>query len=115
MTQLKGASVKPEPTCYKLETGILGINFELPGKSQLFAPYSFLSHVQMKNEKEISLHYTYGVVRVVGHHLQYIYELAKKHNLGMVRPSEINDPCRSEIEIREIVFEDASTTANDSI
>jgi hypothetical protein len=53
MTQLKGASVKPEPTCYKLETGLLGINFELTGKSQLFAHYSFLSHVNLHDQKEI--------------------------------------------------------------
>jgi hypothetical protein len=110
MTQLKGAFVKPEPTCYKFETGILGINFELSGKSQLFAPYSFLSHVTMKNEIELSLHYTYGVVRVTGHHLEPIYELAKQHYLGMVRASELNDPCRNEIQVNEIVFEDAKIT-----
>jgi hypothetical protein len=109
MTQLKGAPVKPEPTCYKLETGILGITFELPGKSQLFAPYSFLSHVKMQGEEEISFHYTYGVARARGRHLREIYALAIQHHLGVVRLSEPGDPCRDQIEVMEIVFEEDKT------
>jgi len=115
MAQLKGATVKPEPTCYKLETGVLGINFELPGKIELFAHYSFLSHVRMEGVDEISFHYTYGVVRARGHHLRDIYALAKQHYLGVVRLSEPGDPCRNEIEIREIVFEDAETATVGSV
>lgn len=107
MTRLKGTSVKSEPTCYKLETGILGIDFELTGKAQLFAPYSFLSHVKMEDHNEISLHYTYGLVRITGHQLQPIYDLVKKSCLGLVRASELHDPCRGDIEVREIIFEDA--------
>jgi hypothetical protein len=102
--------VKPEPTCYKLETGILGITFELPRQSQFFAPYSFLSHVQMQGEEEISFHYPYGVVHAKGRHLGEIYALAKQHHLGVVRLSEPGDPCRDQIEIREIVFEEAKIT-----
>jgi len=103
--KLKGSNPKPEPTCYQSGGSRLGINFELPGKTQLFAHYSFLSHVEMRGNEEIIVHYTFGVVRLTGHHLQAIYSLIKEHNLDFARASEPNDPCRNEIEVRAINFE----------
>jgi hypothetical protein len=103
----KDGKPKPEPTCYKWETPSLGFTFELGGKKRLFALHSFLSHIEMKGEEEISFYYTYGVVRVIGRHLEKIYQLAKEHHIGVIRPSELNDPCRNEIEVTQIVFEDA--------
>jgi hypothetical protein len=116
MSQLKSkdGTPKPEPTCFKWETPNLGFTFELGGKKRLLALHSFLSHIEMKGEEEISFHFTYGVVRVIGRHLETIYGLVKQHHIGVIRPSELNDPCRSEVEVTQIVFEDAKdTTSND--
>jgi hypothetical protein len=107
MPRLKGYAPKPEPTCYKLGGSRLGINFELSDKTQLFPHYSFLSHIEMRGHEQIAIHYTFGVVRVLGHHLEAIFSLLKEHNLDFARRSDAHDPCRVEIEIREIVFEDA--------
>ena len=114
MPQLKtrDGTPRPEPTCYKLGGSQLGANFELPDKTQLFAHYSFLSHVEMVGEDEIAIHYTFGVVRLIGHHLETIFSLLKQHNLDFARPSELTDPCRAEIEIRKIVFENAEAASN---
>jgi len=109
MPQLKtkDGTPKPEPTCYKLGVSLLGINFELPNKTQLFAHYSFLSHVEMRGNEEIIVHYTFGTVHLIGHHLETIFSLLKQHNLDFVRLSEINDPCRAEIEVTQVVFDNA--------
>jgi hypothetical protein len=117
MPQLKtkDGAINPEPTCYKLGTSLLGINFEMAGKTQLFAHYSFLSHVEIRGDEEIAIHYTFGVVRVIGHHLEAIYSLLRQHNLEFARPSEAHDLCRHEIEVTQIVFEDAKTNAIESI
>ena len=101
--------MNPEPTCYKLGTSLLGINFELADKTQLFAHYSFLSHLEMPGNEEIAIHYTFGVVRILFHLLDPIYSLLKQHNLEFARASEARDPCRGEIEITRIVFEDAKS------
>ena len=108
MPQLKtkDGTPKPEPTCYKLGVSLLGINFELPNKTQLFAHYSFLSHIEIHGDQEIVIHYTFGVVRLIGHHLEAIFCLMKQHNLDFARPSEAHDPCRDEIEVSRIIFED---------
>ena len=111
----KDGKPKPEPTCYKLGASLLGINFELPGKTQLFAHYSFLSHIEMRREDEVAIHYTFGVVRVIGHHLKAIYLLLKQHQLDFARLSEANDPCRDEIEVTQIVFEDAKDTIGNGL
>ncbi len=105
--KLKGSVPKPEPTCYQLGSSLLGIHFELSDKTQLFAHYSFLSHVEMRGNEEIAVHYTFGVVRVSGHHLEAIYSLLKEHHLDFARCSDADDPCCGEIEVRRIVFEDA--------
>jgi hypothetical protein len=117
MTQLKGkdGKPKPEPTCYIWETPNLGFTFELGGKKRLLALHSFLSHIEMKGEEEISFHYTYGVVRVIGRHLEKIYQLAKEQHIGVIRPSELNDPCRNEVEVKQIVFEDAKDFSGDGL
>jgi hypothetical protein len=109
MPQLKtkDGTPKPEPTCYKLGGSQLGANFELPDKTRLFAHYSFLSHIEIHGDKEIAIHYTFGVVRVTGRRLEAIYSLLKEHNLDVARRSEVNDPCRDEIEVTKIMFEAA--------
>jgi hypothetical protein len=117
MPQLKtkDGATNSEPTCYKLGTSLLGINFEVSGKTQLFAHYSFLSHIEIRGDEEIAIHYTFGVVRVIGHHLGAIYSLLKQHNLEFARPSEANDPRRFEIEVTQIAFEEVKAVAIDSI
>jgi len=117
MPQLKtkDGTPKPEPTCYKFGGSQLGTNFELPDKTQLFAHYSFLSHIEMRGENEIAVYYTFGVVRVFGHSLEAIYSLLKQHNLDFARLSESHDPCRDEIEVTQIVFADVEAVASDSI
>jgi hypothetical protein len=112
MPQLKtrDGTPRPEPTCYKLGGSQLGANFELSDKNQLFAHYSFLSHIEMHNDDEIAIHYTFGVVRLTGHRLDGIYSLLRQHNLDFVCVSEANDPCRDEIEVTRIVFEDPRIT-----
>lgn len=113
MTQLrtKDGMQRPEPTCYKLGGSQLGTNFELLGQARLFAHYSFLSHLEMRREDEICIHYTFGVIRVTGHHLEAIYSLLKQHSLDFVCLSGANDPCRAEIEVTKIVFEDVEDIA----
>jgi len=74
----------------------------------MFALHSFLMRIEMKSENEIWFHYTYGIVRVSGRKLELIYTLAVPHVLGGVRPTDPDDPCRNEIEVREIVFDDSS-------
>src|SRR5580658_8537659 len=103
----KDGKPKPEPTCYKWEAPTLGFTFELEGRREIFALHSFLSRIEMKNENEIWFHYTYGVVRVIGRHIEEIYRLAKQHSIGVFRRSEPDDPCRAKIEVTQIVFEDA--------
>jgi hypothetical protein len=112
MPQLKtrDGAPRPEPTCYKLGGSQLGANFELPDKTQLFAHYSFLSHIEMVGENEIAIHYTFGVVRLIRQHLETIFSLLKQHNLDFARRSEAHDPCRNEIEITQILFADVETT-----
>ena len=104
MPQLKGANHKPEPTCYTLETSAVGINFELVGGNQLFACYSFLSYIRLEGEENICFHYTFGELQVKGRHLLKIYDLAKQHTLGVVRSSKSDDPCRAEIEVKQIIL-----------
>jgi hypothetical protein len=107
MPQLKtkDGTSKPEPTCYKLGGTQLGTNFEMPGNTRLFAHYSFLSHIEMRRGDEIAVHYTFGVVRVRGRHLEAIYSLLKQHSLDLARLSDADDPCRNEIEVTQIMFE----------
>jgi len=107
----KDGTPKPEPTCYKLGGTQLGANFELSDETRLFAHYSFLSHMEMRRGDEIAIHYTFGIVRVIGHHLEAIFSLLKQHNLDFVRLSDAGDPCRTEIEVTRIVFEDAEATS----
>ncbi len=81
----------------------------------MFALHSFLMRIEMKNQNEIWFHYTYGIVRVSGRKLELIYTLAEPRVLGGVRPTESDDTCRDEIEVREIVFEGAGAAIIDSI
>ncbi len=117
MPQLKtkDGAINPEPTCYKLGTSLLGINFEMSSKIQLFAHYSFLSHVEIRGDTELAIHYTFGVVRMIGRHLEAIYSLLKQHNLEFARPSEAHDPCRAEIEVTQIVFVDTKDTIDNGL
>jgi hypothetical protein len=111
----KDGKPKPEPTCYEVQIGGLGINFELLSKIQLFAHTSFLSHVQMNGDEAISIHYTFGVVRVLGHHLQDVYRHLKEHHICIIRRSKNDDPCRPEIEVTSVIFETADGTVIDGI
>jgi hypothetical protein len=111
----KDGKPKPEPTCYEVQISGLGINFELLSKIQLFAHTSFLSHMQMNGDEEISIHYTFGVVHVRGHHLQDIYQHLKEYHVGMIRRSKFDDPCRAEIEVTSVMFETADGTIIDGL
>ena len=79
----------------------------------MFALHSFLMRIEMKSENEIWFHYTYGVVRVIGRKLGLIYTLTVSRVLGGVRPTDPDDPCRDEIEVTQIVFEDAKDASGD--
>ena len=81
-----------------------------PTRPSFFAHYSFLSHIEMVGEDEIAIHYTFGVVRLIGHHLETIFSLLKQHNLDFARRSGAHNPCRNEIEITQILFADAEAT-----
>ena len=59
----------------------------------------------MRGENEIAVHYTFGVVRLRGRHLEAIYSLLKQHSLELARLSDADDPCRNEIEVTQILFE----------
>jgi hypothetical protein len=68
--------------------------------------------MEMRGEDEIAVHYTFGVVRMRGRHLEAIYSLLKQHSLDLARPSDAHDHCRSEIKVTQIVFEDAKLTTD---
>ena len=110
MAQLKtkDGTPEPEPTCFNHgDSPRLGFTFELGAKNEIFAPHSFLSRVELKSS-EITFHYTYGTVRVIGRGLDKIFGWIKGQEfIGVLRRSDPDDPCRAEIEIREIVFEEA--------
>jgi hypothetical protein len=110
MSELKVKKPKlqdePRPTCFANDLGSSGFSFVLKGGIRMFAPYSFLMRIEMKSENEIWFHYTYGVVRVIGRNLGLIYTLSISHVLGGVRPTDPDDPCRDEIEVTQIVFEE---------
>jgi hypothetical protein len=94
-----------KPTNYDRDSRTAGINFQISRTHQLFAPYSFLSHAEMKGEGEIIFHYTFGVVRVTGDHLGYIYSLVLGHELSCINcaPNEAAKP--DDPRVKEIVFE----------
>lgn len=104
-----------KPTCFGNDAGSTGLSFVLKGGIRMFAPYSFLMRIEMKSENEIWFHYTYGLVRVIGRNLGLIYTLSISHVLGGVRPTAPDDPCRDEIEVTQIVFEDAKDASGDGL
>jgi hypothetical protein len=107
--------LKIEITCPKGDFGSTQQfgNFELSDRTRLFAHYSFLSHVEMRGNEGIVIHYTFGLVRMIGQHLETIFSLLKQHNLDFARPSDLTDRCRDEIEVTQIVFEDVKVVACD--
>jgi len=119
MSELKTKKTKlkddPRPTCFAHDAGSSGLSFVLKGGIRMFAPYSFLMRIEMKSENEICFHYTYGLVRVIGRKLGLIYTLSISHVLGGVRPTDPDDPCRDEIEVTQIVFEDAKDASGDGL
>jgi hypothetical protein len=117
MPELKTKEPKPKtdprPTCFANDSGSSGLTFQLKGGIRMFALHSFLMRIEMKSENEIWFHYTYGVVRVIGRKLGLIYTLTVSRVLGGVRPTDPDDPCRDEIEVTQIVFEDAKDASGD--
>ena len=109
MAQLKrkDGTQKSEPTCYASESAPGGFAFHLKSGIRMFAHHSFLMRIEMRSENEICFYYTYGAVRVIGRKLEMIYNLALPRVLGSVRPTDPDDPCRDEIEVTQIVFEDS--------
>ncbi|MCE0521372.1 MAG: hypothetical protein LV480_00485 [Methylacidiphilales bacterium] len=111
MPQLKTKEPKPNfdrrPSCYVDDPALLGFTFEVGKSEEIFLLHSFLSRIELKSENEILFHYTYGIVRVTGSHLEHLYRMVKQHVIGGIRPSALDDPCRAEMEVRQIVFEDA--------
>jgi hypothetical protein len=114
MTQLKTKEPKlnsdQRPSCYMSDPALLGFTFEVGKSNEIFLLHSFLSRIELKGENEILFHYTYGIVRVTGSHLEHLYRMMKQHVVGGIQPSAPDDPCRAEMEVREIVFEDARAT-----
>jgi hypothetical protein len=101
----KDGTSEPKPTNYERDSRAAGINFQLPQKRQLFAPYSFLTHAQMNREEEIVFHYPFGMVRVKGDHLDYIYSLVRGHELSSINCSADESAKPDEPRVREITFE----------
>jgi len=99
-----------KPSCYIQDPSPFGFTFELARNNRIFAPHSFLVRMEMKNGNEIRFHYTYGVVRVIGQNMELLFSMTKNHVLDGLRPSDPDDPCRDEIEVTQIVFEDAKDT-----
>jgi hypothetical protein len=96
---------EPKPPNYERDSRAVGIDFQLSGKRQLFAPYSFLSHAEMKGEEEIVFHYPFGMVRVKGEHLDFIYSMARSHELASINcdcdeAAKLDGP-----RIKQILFE----------
>ena len=115
MAQLKNkdGTREAKATCLETESGSGGFAFHFNKGIRMFAHHSFLMRIEMKNENEICFYYSYGVVRVTGRKLEMIYNLAVPRILGGVRLTDPDDPCRAEIEVREIVFEDAKDASSD--
>jgi hypothetical protein len=88
------------------DPALLGFTFEVGKSNEIFLLHSFLSQIELKSENEIAFHYTYGIVRVTGSHLEHLYKMVKQHVIGGIRPSAPDDPCRAEMEVRKIVFEE---------
>jgi hypothetical protein len=101
----KDGTLEPKPTNYERDSQAAGINFQLPGQRQLFAPYSFLSHAQMNREEEIVFHYSFGTVRVKGEHLAFIYSLVRVQELGSINCASDEAAKPDDPRIREIVVE----------
>jgi hypothetical protein len=101
----KDGTLEPNPTNYERDSRAAGINFQLSGQRQLFAPYSFLSHAEMKGEEEIVFHYTFGMVRVKGEHLDFIYSMVRNHELGSINCAKDESAKLEDPRIKEIVFE----------
>jgi hypothetical protein len=101
----KDGTIESNPTIYERVSRAFGINFELKGKIQLFAPYSFFSHAQMNGDEEIIFHYTFGVVRVKGDHLDFIYSLARSHELASINCTTDDATKPEDPRIKQILFE----------
>jgi hypothetical protein len=101
----KDGTIEPNPTNYERDSRAAGVNFQLSGQRQLFAPYSFLSHAEMKGEEEIVFHYTFGMVRVKGDHLDFIYSMVRSHDLGSINCARDEAAKPDDPRIREIVLE----------
>jgi hypothetical protein len=101
----KDGTLEPNPTNYERDSRATGINFHLSRQRQLFAPYSFLSHAQMNGQEEIVFHYTFGMVRVKGEHLDFIYSIVRGHELGSINCATDESAKPEDPRIKEIVFE----------
>jgi hypothetical protein len=99
-------TIESKPTNYERDSRAAGINFLFSGPRHLFAPYSFLSHAQMNGEEEIVFHYSFGMLRVKGDHLNYIYSLVRRHELGSINCDTGTSDKPDDPHIREIVFEE---------
>jgi hypothetical protein len=56
--------------------------------------------------KEIVFHYSFGMLRVKGDHLNYIYSLVRRHELGSINCDTGTSDKPDDPHIREIVFEE---------
>jgi hypothetical protein len=63
--------------------------------------------VPRRNERRgrILFHYTFGMVRVKGNHLDYIYSMVRGHELGSINCTMDETANPDDPLIREIVFE----------
>jgi hypothetical protein len=103
----KDGTFESMPINYERDSRAAGINFQLSGQHQLFAPYSFLSHAQMNGSEEIVFHYPFGMVRVRGNHLNYIYSMVRSHELGSINCATDESAKPEDPRIREIVFKNS--------
>jgi hypothetical protein len=97
-----------KPINYERDARASGINFQLSAQCQLFAPYSFLSRAEMQGEEEIILHYPFGMLRVKGEHLDFIYSMVQGHELRSINCATDETAKPEDPRIRQILFEKSS-------
>jgi hypothetical protein len=102
----KDGTFDSKPANYERDTHPAGINFELKDGTALFAPYSFLSHA-LRYPDEITIHYSFGIVRVRGECLSPIFTMIRSQELGLISCAADKIAKPEESRIRDIFFEDA--------
>ncbi len=107
----KNGIIESEPSNYERNSHPAGINFELKDGTALFAPYSFLSHA-LYQSSEITIHYSFGIVRIKGDRLKGVYTLLQTNELSSIICTNDKTGRPDEPRINEILFESLDSLVN---